>query len=72
MGTGVMSRDELAAAAARATTLERRLGVIYRELGPLRVQIAELRGPAELPKRRYQTDTQQKVARCPRCGEQLP
>ena len=58
----------LTAATGRAATLERRLGVIYRELGPLRVSIAEMRGPAVLPQRRFQTETQAKVERCPRCG----
>jgi hypothetical protein len=60
--------DELVGLTARADTLDRRLSVIYRELRPLRVRIAELRGPAVLPRRRYQTETQAKVDRCPRCG----
>ena len=35
---------------------------------PIQERLAELRGPANLPKRRYQTDRQRLVARCPRCG----
>ncbi len=43
----------------------------YRFRGDLRKRIAELRGPAELPRRRDRTDKQMKVAECPRCGEEL-
>lgn len=34
----------------------------------LRERIAELRGPAELPRPRWQTDRQRRVSECPRCG----
>lgn len=34
----------------------------------LRERIAELRGPAVLPRPVYQTEKQQKVHDCPRCG----
>lgn len=37
----------------------------------LREQIAELRGPAVLPKPRYQTETQHKVYDCPRCSRRV-
>ncbi len=40
----------------------------YAFRGDLRLRIAELRGPAELPRPRYRTETQQKVSVCPRCG----
>lgn len=34
----------------------------------LRERIAELRGPAALPRPRYRTETQHSVGRCARCG----
>ena len=48
--------------------LERELSKLYRLREPILVRLAELRGPAELPKPRYQTDKQRAVSRCPRCG----
>lgn len=54
---------------------ERLVDAFLRGLGPhydyrrrLRERIADLRGPADLPKRRFRTDKQQRVAACPRCG----
>jgi hypothetical protein len=54
---------------------ERRVDAVLRSLGPqyddrrkLRERIAELRGPAELPRPRYRTDKQARVSECPRCG----
>lgn len=46
----------------------RRQGAHYDYRRRLRERIAELRGPAELPKRRFRTDRQARVAACPRCG----
>lgn len=43
----------------------------YRFRADLLKRIAELRGPAELPRRRFRTDKQMKVAECPRCGDEL-
>ena len=34
----------------------------------VRERIAELRGPADLPRPSRQSDVQARVARCPRCG----
>lgn len=65
------SGNTLAALTKREQDLEDELSIIYQELRPLRVQIAELRGPVELPHRRYRTETQNRVARCPRCGEKV-
>ncbi len=59
---------ELAAELAR---LDEALADIYRERRPVLEALAEVRGPAVLPKRRYQTDTQAKIQRCPRCGGRL-
>lgn len=35
----------------------------------LRVRLAELRGPAVLPRPARRTDVQRRVDKCPRCGE---
>lgn len=51
--------------------LEERLSLIYRELWPLRDEYAERFPPAALPSRRNRTETQEKIARCPRCGGRL-
>lgn len=50
---------------------EAELQSVYRKLWPLREAYAEHFPPAELPARRYRSDTQEKVARCPRCGGRL-
>lgn len=49
----------------------RALGPLYDYRRDLRGRIAELRGPAELPRPRFRTDRQQRVAECPRCGHGL-
>lgn len=61
--------DALGRAEESVDLFLRDLGPVYDARRELRVRIAELRGPAELPKPRWQTDTQRKVAACPRCGE---
>jgi hypothetical protein len=59
------SREEFDAAIA---ALEIELGLVYRALWPLREAVAERYPAAEQPAPRYRTSTQEKVARCPRCG----
>lgn len=54
------------AEAAKETDEE--LGRIYRALLPIRERLAELRGPAVLPRPSRQTDKQRRVSACPRCG----
>ncbi|HSC05467.1 MAG TPA: hypothetical protein VLD59_01420 [Steroidobacteraceae bacterium] len=54
---------------AALEVLEERLTPIYRELRPLRAAYAERFPGPELPRRRYRTETQERVARCPRCGQ---
>jgi hypothetical protein len=47
----------------------RSLGPVYAARDELRARIAELRGPAALPKRaRDRSAKQERVARCPRCS----
>lgn len=53
---------------ARVDRYLRSLSPHYAYRRALRERIAELRGPAEMPPPRYRTETQGKVARCPRCG----
>ena len=63
-----MSADELRSALEDA---EAELHAAYRKVWPLREAYAEAFPPADLPKRRNQTDKQRLVARCPRCGGRL-
>ena len=53
------------------THLDEELSRIYREREPLLVQLAELRGPYEMPKPSRRTETQAKVGRCPRCSGRI-
>lgn len=46
----------------------RRQNVHYNFRKLLRERIAELRGPAVLPRPRYRTERQSRVAECPRCS----
>lgn len=69
--TGEVLSDDL----GTLVEAERRVDAFLRSLGPhygyrraLRERIAELRGPAELPRPRYRTDKQARVSECPRCG----
>ena len=62
------TRAEFDAAIAE---LEIELGLIYRALYPLREARAERFETAKLPAPRYRTGVQEKVARCPRCGDKL-
>ncbi len=54
----------------KLNVLEERLSVVYRERRKLMEEYAEDH-PAVLPPRRYQTDVQQRIARCPRCSARL-
>lgn len=63
-----MEVDEIKAALDVA---EKELAEVYRRLWPLREAYSEAVPPAELPAPRYRTTTQEKVARCPRCGGRL-
>lgn len=56
---------------AAIAALEIELGLIYRALHPLRDARAEHFDPPDLPAVRYRTSTQEKVARCPRCGTKI-
>jgi chorismate mutase len=47
-----------------------KIGVLYRERRAVMEQFAEA-FPPSLPPPRYRTETQQRVARCPRCGSKL-
>jgi hypothetical protein len=61
--------DTLVRAEAIVDRYLRGLASQYAFRRALRERIAELRGPAELPRPRYRTDKQQRVSECPRCGE---
>lgn len=56
---------------AAIAALEIELGVIYRALSPLREARADKFETTHMPAVRYRTSTQEKVARCPRCGSKL-
>lgn len=60
--------DTLAAAEATVDGYLRSLRPHYAFRGDLRARIAELRGIAVLPRPRWRTPKQHKVACCPRCG----
>lgn len=53
------------------TWVEERLSPLYRVRANLREELAARFPPPELPAPRYRTQTQEKVARCPRCGGRL-
>lgn len=60
--------DALVAAERIVDAYLRRQSVHYNFRRRLRERIAELRGPAVLPRPRHQTDVQKKVHECPRCS----
>lgn len=69
--TGEVLGDDLDALVQAEQIVDRYLRGLSRHYGfrgALRERIAELRGPAKLPSRRYRTDKQQRVSQCPRCG----
>jgi len=45
------------------------MGRMYRLLDRIDARVAELRGPADLPRPSRRTPTQQRVSKCPRCGD---
>lgn len=51
--------------------VEERMKPYYRLRRTLQAALAEHFAGAELPAPRYRTLTQEKVARCPRCGEKI-
>ena len=53
------------------TWVDERLSPLYRVRTSLREEMAERYPPPELPPARSRTATQEKVARCPRCGGRL-
>lgn len=65
----VLASDEDWQRAMRS--LEEKLSPIYRQLWDLRREHAERFEPAPIPRRSSRTDTQEKIARCPRCGGRL-
>ena len=56
---------------AALTAVEERLAPIYRLRWQLRDGYVERFEPAPLPRARNRSETQEKVARCPRCGGRL-
>lgn len=54
----------------RLNALEEQLTAVYRERRQLTESFAA-EHPAVLPAPRFQTDVQQRVARCPRCSMRL-
>lgn len=62
------SSSDLKAALEEA---EAELQAVYRKLWPLREEWARVSEPAPLPSRRNRTETQERIARCPRCGGRL-
>ena len=54
----------------KLNVIEERLTVVYRERRKLMEEYADEHPPV-LPPPRYQTERQQRVARCPRCGGSL-
>lgn len=69
--TGEILADELEVLVEAEKTVDRYLRGLSKHYGfrrALRERIAELRGPAELPRPRYRTDKQSRVSECPRCG----
>lgn len=60
--------EALEDAEAQLTTYLSGFGVFYGIRRELRTAIAEKRKAAKLPRPRYRTELQMKVAECPRCG----
>ena len=63
----VLATDEEWRAALAA--VEERLAPLYRLRRDLREAHADRFEPAAMPERRYRSQTQEKVTRCPRCGQ---
>lgn len=57
---------------AALAEIEERMAPLYRVRRQIRDAATEKFETADMPKqRRYRTETQEKVARCPRCGTRL-
>ena len=56
---------------AALTAVEERLAPLYRERRTLREAYADRFDTADMPERVRRTETQERVARCPRCGTPL-
>lgn len=56
---------------AALSELEERMAPLFRQRRALRETIASMRTPAALPPKTRRTETQEKIARCPRCGGRL-
>ena len=63
--------SEIAQLQDELTYIEDQLGKLYRLRDPILARLAELRGPYEMPPPSRRTETQQKVAYCPRCSGRL-
>jgi hypothetical protein len=69
--TGEAVPDDIPALAGYEAAVDRYLRhqrVHYAFRDALRVRLAELRGPAVLPRPARRTDVQRRVDKCPRCG----
>jgi hypothetical protein len=51
--------------------IEERMAPLYRERRAIRDAMSEKFDPPDMPRARYRTPTQEKVARCPRCHGRL-
>jgi len=67
-GEMLSSREELLSAMKE---VDERMSPLYTLKYALRAAYLEVSKPAESPAPRYRTPTQEKVARCPRCGGRL-
>lgn len=67
-GQVLETKEDFQAALAE---LEERMAPLYRERRTLREAWVETFVPPDMPRARYRTVTQEKVARCPRCNRRL-
>ena len=62
------SQEDFQAALA---AIEERMAPLYRERRTIREAWALKFDPPDMPRARYRTEKQDRVARCPRCGSRL-
>lgn len=70
--TGELLPDDLEALREMEKRVDRYLRSLHTHYAfrdRLRERMAEVGGPAKLPRPRWRTDKQQRVADCPRCGD---
>lgn len=67
-GEALSTREEIMDAMKE---LDERMSPLYAARRALRDAYLQVSQPAALPSRRSRTDTQERVARCPRCGGRL-